>query len=179
MSRLDAPLLALCLFAVTYAVKANPHPDVIAHMAGLVDGFDLASGGELAILQDVGIDGAHISFAGPGKRPREIRAAIQAGVTLNCESETEAARALEIGRELGVTPKLAVRVNPDFDMRGSGMKMGGGAKQFGLDAERERLVRAEPATIYRQLAEGFSRTKSFNAAWMGEITRWRAAGEAT
>ncbi len=50
---------------------------------------------------------------------------------------------------------------------------------FGLDAERERLVRAEPATIYRQLAEGFSRTKSFNAAWMGEITRWRAAGEAT
>jgi len=122
--------------AIHYAVKANPHPQVIAHMAGLVDGFDLASGGELAILQGVGIDGAHISFAGPGKRPREIRAAIEAGVTLNCESETEAARALEIGRGLGIQPKVAVRVNPDFDMRGSGMKMGGGAKQFGLDAER-------------------------------------------
>ncbi|WP_370178430.1 pyridoxal-dependent decarboxylase, exosortase A system-associated [Alteriqipengyuania sp.] len=122
--------------AIHYAVKANPHPDVIRHMAGLVDGFDLASGGELAILQGVGIDGAHISFAGPGKRPREIRAAIAAGVTLNCESETEAARALEIGAELGIQPKVAIRVNPDFDMRGSGMKMGGGAKQFGLDAER-------------------------------------------
>tara|TARA_B100000678_G_scaffold229519_1_gene197741 strand:+ start:2152 stop:3402 length:1251 start_codon:yes stop_codon:yes gene_type:complete len=122
--------------AIHYAVKANPHPDVIRHMAGLVDGFDLASGGELAILQGVGIDGADISFAGPGKRPREIRAAIEAGVTLNCESETEAARALQIGEELGIRPRLAVRVNPDFDMRGSGMKMGGGAKQFGLDAER-------------------------------------------
>ena len=136
--------------AIHYAVKANPHPDVIAHMAGLVDGFDLASGGELAILQGVGIDGAHISFAGPGKRPREIRAAIEAGVTLNCESETEAARALEIGRELGIAPKVAVRVNPDFDMRGSGMKMGGGAKQFGLDAER---VPALVATLIEGGAE--------------------------
>ena len=134
--------------AIHYAVKANPHPDVIAHMATLVDGFDLASGGELAILQGVGIDSDHISFAGPGKRPREIRAAIGAGVTLNCESETEASRALEIGAELGVTPKLAVRVNPDFDMRGSGMKMGGGAKQFGLDAERV------PALIRHLIANG-------------------------
>ncbi|GAB5347437.1 pyridoxal-dependent decarboxylase, exosortase A system-associated [Alteriqipengyuania sp. 357] len=134
--------------AIHYAVKANPHPEVIRHMAGLVDGFDLASGGELAILQGVGIDGAHISFAGPGKRPREIRAAIAAGVTLNCESETEAARALEIGAQLGVQPRVAVRVNPDFDMRGSGMKMGGGAKQFGLDAERV------PALIATLIAGG-------------------------
>lgn len=139
--------------AIHYAVKANPHPDVIAHMAGLVDGFDLASGGELAILQGVGIDGAHISFAGPGKRPREIRAAIEAGVTLNCESEAEAERALEIGRDLGIQPKVAVRVNPDFDMRGSGMKMGGGAKQFGLDAQRV------PALI-RRLIDG-------GAQWRG------------
>jgi len=140
-SMLDARIASLRAamperLAIHYAVKANPHPEVIRHMAGLADGFDLASGGELAILQSVGIDGAHISFAGPGKRPREIRAAIEAGVTLNCESETEGARALEIGKDLGITPKVAVRVNPDFDMRGSGMKMGGGAKQFGLDAVR-------------------------------------------
>ncbi len=151
-SMLDARMAQLraampATLAIHYAVKANPHPEVIRHMAGLVDGFDLASGGELAILQGVGIDSAHISFAGPGKRPREIRAAIEAGVTLNCESETEAARALEIGTELGVQPRVAVRVNPDFDMRGSGMKMGGGAKQFGLDAERV------PALI-RTLIEG-------------------------
>ncbi len=44
---------------------------------------------------------------------------------------------------------------------------------FGLVVERKRLVRSEPDAIYRQLAVGFSRTGSFNAAWMGEITHWR------
>jgi diaminopimelate decarboxylase len=31
---------------------------------------------------------------------------------------------------------VAVRVNPDFELKGSGMKMGGGPKQFGVDAEQ-------------------------------------------
>jgi len=121
---------------VNYAVKANPHPAVIAHMAGLVDGFDIASAGELALAQAAGIDPARISFAGPGKRDAELEAAIAAGVTLNCESEREGARALAIGARLGRAPRIAVRVNPSFVMTGSGMKMGGGAKQFGVDAER-------------------------------------------
>ena len=121
---------------IHYAVKANPYPPLLQHMAGLVDGFDLASGGELAVLQDAGLDTAQVSFAGPGKRDWELRAAIEAGVTLNLESENEARRALRIGDELGKIPRLAIRVNPDFDMKGSGMKMGGGAKQFGIDAER-------------------------------------------
>jgi diaminopimelate decarboxylase len=105
-------------------------------MAGLVDGFDIASGGELAIVRAAGIDPARISFAGPGKRDAELEAAIAAGVTLNLESEGEAARALAIAARLEVAPKLAIRVNPDFDLKGSGMKMGGGAKPFGIDAER-------------------------------------------
>src|SRR5690606_3396208 len=63
-------------------------------------------------------------------------AAIREGVTLNLESENEARRALAIGEAQGVTPRLAVRVNPEFELRGSGMKMGGGAKPFGVDAER-------------------------------------------
>lgn len=134
---------------VNYAVKANPHPAVIAHMAPLVDGFDIASAGELALTQAAGIDPARISFAGPGKRDAELEAAIAAGVTLNCESEGEGARALAIGQRLGVRPRIAVRVNPSFVMTGSGMKMGGGAKPFGVDAERvpalARLLVAEGA----------------------------------
>ncbi|WP_252257928.1 pyridoxal-dependent decarboxylase, exosortase A system-associated [Erythrobacter aurantius] len=120
---------------INYAVKANPHPDVIAHFAGLVDGFDIASSGELAKLQAAGIDPARVSFAGPGKRDDELEAAIAAGVTLNCESAGEAARALSIGQRLGTPPRIAIRVNPDFEIKGSGMKMGGGAKQFGVDQE--------------------------------------------
>lgn len=133
---------------VNYAVKANPHPEVIAHMAPLVDGFDIASAGELRLCTEAGIDPRRISFAGPGKRDEELEAAIAAGVTLNCESEGEGARALAIGQRLGVRPRIAIRVNPSFVMTGSGMKMGGGAKQFGVDAERV------PALAKHLIAEG-------------------------
>ena len=70
------------------------------------------------------------------------------GVTLNCESEGEAERALAIGARLGRTPRLAVRVNPDFEIKGSGMRMGGGAKPFGVDAARV------PALVRRILDAG-------------------------
>jgi diaminopimelate decarboxylase len=133
---------------VNYAVKANPHRAVIGHMAPLVDGFDIASAGELALCIAVGIDPRRISFAGPGKRDDELEAAIAAGVTLNCESEGEGMRALAIGQRLGTAPRIAIRVNPDFELKGSGMKMGGGAKPFGVDAERV------PDLARRLIAEG-------------------------
>jgi diaminopimelate decarboxylase len=120
---------------IHYAIKANPHPQVIAALAALVDGLDIASGGELALVER-SAPGAHISFAGPGKRDDEIEAAIRGSVTLNLESEGEATRALAAADRLGIVPKLAIRVNPDFVLKGSGMKMGGGAAAFGVDAER-------------------------------------------
>ncbi len=123
-----------------YAVKANPYRPVLEVMSGLVDGFDIASGGELTIVRDAGIALGIVSFAGPGKRDTELEAAISAGVTLNLESEGEARRALAIGERTGTTPRLAIRVNPDFDLKGSGMKMGGGAKPFGIDADRVRAL---------------------------------------
>ncbi|MFM7402936.1 MAG: pyridoxal-dependent decarboxylase, exosortase A system-associated [Erythrobacter sp.] len=121
---------------LNYAVKANPYPAVVAHMAPLVDGFDIASSGELALCREVGLDPGRISFAGPGKRDDELEAAIAAGVTLNCESAGEASRALAIGDRLGIAPRIAIRVNPSFVITGSGMKMGGGAKPFGVDADK-------------------------------------------
>ncbi|MEO0689687.1 MAG: pyridoxal-dependent decarboxylase, exosortase A system-associated [Pseudomonadota bacterium] len=121
---------------VNYAIKANPHRGVLSHMASLVDGFDIASSGELLLALSIGLDPKRISFAGPGKRNEELEAAINAGVTLNCESEGEAERALAIGERIGSAPRIALRVNPDFELKGSGMKMGGGAKPFGIDAER-------------------------------------------
>ena len=129
--------------AIHYAVKANPFRPLVRHMAGMVDGFDIASGGELAMVLEAGIDPALVSFAGPGKRDRELEAAIRHGVTLNTESEAEVERALAIGRQLGVAPRLAIRVNPGFELKGSGMKMGGGAKPFGVDAERVPKLAAQ------------------------------------
>jgi diaminopimelate decarboxylase len=118
---------------IHYAMKANPFPPVLEVMADLVDGLDVASGGELTMARTAGFLPREISFAGPGKTDGELLAAIKAGVTLNLESAGEARRALEAGTACGTRPRLAIRVNPDFEMRGSGMKMGGGAKPFGVD----------------------------------------------
>ena len=120
---------------IHYAVKAIPYRPILEWMADLVDGFDVASGGELEMLRSAGIDNALVSFAGPGKRDEELEAATAAGATLNLESRNEALRALAIAERLGTTPRLAIRVNPSFELRGSGMKMGGGAKQCGVDEE--------------------------------------------
>ncbi|MGB3723627.1 MAG: pyridoxal-dependent decarboxylase, exosortase A system-associated, partial [Pacificimonas sp.] len=68
-----------------YAIKANPWQPVVDHIAKQVDGLDIASAGELDFALASGTDPAHISFAGPGKRDRELEAAIAAGVTLNIE----------------------------------------------------------------------------------------------
>jgi diaminopimelate decarboxylase len=120
--------------SVHYAIKANPMPALLKAIAPLVDGLDVASAGEMDRALDVMAANA-ISFAGPGKRDAEIELAIRAGVTLNVESESEGQRALAIGGMLGMRPKLAVRVNPDFELRGSGMKMGGRASPFGVEAQ--------------------------------------------
>ena len=119
-----------------YAIKANSYIPLLRHVAKRVDGLDIASGGELGFALEAGADPADISFAGPGKRDGDLEAAIAAGVTLNCESEGEVARAVAIGARLGRRPLLAIRVNPDFEIKGSGMRMGGGAKPFGVDAAR-------------------------------------------
>jgi|HigsolmetaAR206D_1030411.scaffolds.fasta_scaffold01163_11 pyridoxal-dependent decarboxylase, exosortase system type 1 associated len=126
-----------------YAMKANPMPAVVHHMLGLVDGLDVASAGELRIALDAGADPATVSFAGPGKSDAELEQAAAAGITINVESEREIRVLADIAHRTGHRPNVAVRVNPDFELKSSGMKMGGGPKQFGIDAERVPDVLAE------------------------------------
>jgi len=119
-----------------YAMKANPMPAVVGLMAGLVDGIDVASAGELKVALDAGANPHEVSFAGLGKRDAELRQAVAAGVLVNLESFREVGVLVAASAELGCPARVAVRVNPDFELKGSGMKMGGGPKQFGVDAER-------------------------------------------
>ena len=118
-----------------YAMKANPMPALVQFMAGLVEGIDVASAGELQVALDAGAHAAEISFAGPGKRDIELRQAVAAGVLVNVESLRELPVLAAASQALGVPARVALRVNPDFELKGSGMKMGGGPKQFGLDVE--------------------------------------------
>ena len=119
-----------------YAMKANPMPAVVAFMAGLVDGIDVASAGELKVALDAGAAPREVSFAGPGKRMPELRQAVASRVLVNLESPREVIELHKISAELGLPARVAVRVNPDFELKGSGMKMGGGPKQFGVDVEQ-------------------------------------------
>jgi diaminopimelate decarboxylase len=119
-----------------FSVKANPMPALVQHMAGLVDGFDVASASEMRVALDTPMAPAAVSFAGPGKTDAELTQAIAAGVVLSLESPNEAVRAARIGNALGLAPRVLLRINPDFEMKSSGMKMGGGARQFGVDAEQ-------------------------------------------
>lgn len=120
---------------LSYAVKANPMPAIVQHLAGMVDGLDVASSFEMHTALDTPTPPNRVYFAGPGKTEAEIVQAVAAGVTIEMESETEAHRVIRAGEVLGVRPRVALRVNPDFKMKGSGMQMGGGPRQFGLDAE--------------------------------------------
>jgi diaminopimelate decarboxylase len=147
--RFDALRAAMpSALSLHYAMKANPYPALLAAMTSIADGIDVASAGEMRLALAAGAAPEHMSFAGPGKRDEEIEAAIAAGVTLNCESEGEAERAFRIGARIGVTPQLAVRVNPDYELKGSGMRMGGRPTAFGVDAARV------PALVRRIAAEG-------------------------
>ena len=119
-----------------YAMKANPMPALVCHMACLVDGIDVASGGELKVALDAGANPSEISFAGPGKGRAELAQAVAAGILVNIESFREVTELALISQKLGLPARVAVRVNPDFELKSSGMKMGGGPKQFGVDAEQ-------------------------------------------
>lgn len=126
-----------------YAMKANPMPALVCLMAGLVDGIDVASGGELKVALDSGADPHEISFAGPGKSIESLKQAVAAGILINIESFREVAELARICRETHCQARVAVRVNPDFELKSSGMKMGGGPRQFGVDAEQVPALLAE------------------------------------
>ncbi len=126
-----------------YAMKANPMPALVCHMARRVDGIDVASAGELLVALDAGADPQEISFAGPGKTEAELHQAVAAGILINVESFREVPILAAAQQALGLPARVAVRVNPDFELKSSGMKMGGGPKQFGVDAEQVPELLAE------------------------------------
>lgn len=134
---------------IGYAVKANPMPAVVQHLSRLVDSLDVASALEMHAALDTGMAPARVSFAGPGKTTEELTQAVAAGVLVEVESSGELDRLAAAGERVGVRPRAAIRVNPDFAVKGSGMRMGGGPQQFGIDAEQVPDVLAD--TVDRDL----------------------------
>ncbi len=132
---------------LSYAIKANPMPAVVQHLAGLVDGFDVASPLEMNTALDTPMPSDSVTFAGPGKTRAALVQATAAGITIYLESEREMRDVAALASERGIRPRVAVRVNPDFKLKSSGMHMGGGPQQFGIDAERVPAVLRELARL--------------------------------
>jgi diaminopimelate decarboxylase len=130
-----------------YAIKANPMPEVVNHLAALTDGLDVASAGELRVALATGISPGNISFAGPGKSATDLNAAIASGVIINIESVGEMQRIATLAEASGTRPRVAIRVNPDFELKSAGMKMGSGPKPFGIDAEQVPAVLQSMAAL--------------------------------
>ena len=145
-----------------YSVKANPMPALVGHLTPLVDGLDVASAGEMKVALDAGMAPSRVSFAGPGKSEAELMQAVAADINLMVESERELALAIEAGKRLGILPRVVLRVNPDFELKSSGMRMGGGAKPFGIDAEAlpDLLGRMDPGQVDFQGFHIFSGSQS-------------------
>ena len=118
-----------------YAIKANPMPNLVAHAANYLDGLDVASHQELLTALSTGIEPSKVSIAGPGKTEKSLLAAIISGVVINVESKTELVRVQKIASLHKNQANVAFRINPDFELKGAAMKMSGGPKQFGIDAE--------------------------------------------
>ncbi|WP_153503481.1 pyridoxal-dependent decarboxylase, exosortase A system-associated [Cumulibacter manganitolerans] len=158
---------------LSYAMKANPMPALVGHLASRVDRVDVASAGEMHVALDAGLRPNRVSFAGPGKTPAEIRQAVAAGIIIEVESPTQLGGAVRAGEELGITPVTAIRVNPDFAVKGSGMRMGGGPQQFGIDAEDVPALLREAAAMDVEVLgfHVFAGSQNLNADVIAEAQR--------
>lgn len=158
---------------LSYAVKANPMPAVVQHLAGLVDALDVASIGEMATALDTVTPADRISFAGPGKSDTDIEQAVAAGVLIEMESAGEAERVVKTGERLAIRPRVALRVNPDFVVKRSGMRMGGGPQQFGVDVEQvpDLLARVVTADLDFLGFHVFAGSQNLNAGALYDAQR--------
>ncbi len=149
-----------------YAIKANPLPSLINFLTSKVQGFDVASKQEMLLALQSGMPSDAISFAGPGKSSTDIEAAIIAGVTLHIESTTELNRAITLSKALAIKPHIALRINPEFELKASGMKMAGGAKPFGIDEEElPKLLTTIPYNdVYFRGFHIFAGSQNLNAS---------------
>ena len=154
-----------------YAIKANPMAALVCFLTPRVNGFDVASAGELTKALDAGMPPEKIDFAGPGKTDQELTQALAAGVLIEIESAGELFRLETIASGMGVTPRIALRINPDFQLKGSGMRMGGGAQQFGIDAEDapQLISECETRGLAIQGFHIFAGSQNLNAEIIAEV----------
>lgn len=141
---------------ICYAIKANSNLGVLNLLARLGAGFDIVSGGELERVLAAGGKPENIVFSGVGKRPDEMRRALEVGVAcFNVESEAELEVLSEVAAAMGKKAPVSIRVNPDVDAQthpyiSTGLK----ENKFGVDITRAPAVYARAAELPGIAIEG-------------------------
>ena len=126
---------------LAFSVKTNGNLSILKLMADHGRGFDVTSGGELHRARRASAT-APVVFAGVGKTEAEMRAGLDAGVTLfNVESEEELFVLGDVAKGLGKRAPVALRVNPDLPPK-THAKTDTSVKgvKFGLDIDTVRDV---------------------------------------
>ncbi|MEU7134372.1 type III PLP-dependent enzyme [Streptomyces sp. NPDC046261] len=119
---------------IFFSLKANPNVAICALLHAHGARAEVSSVTELLTARQAGVEGRDIIFLGPGKSREELAACLDEGVAaIVCESFQELALIDELARERGVRAAVALRVNPAFSVKGSGLTMGGKPRQFGID----------------------------------------------
>jgi 2-[(L-alanin-3-ylcarbamoyl)methyl]-2-hydroxybutanedioate decarboxylase len=164
-----------------YAVKANGDARLLAALADAVDGFEVASGGELALAQSAG--GRLLLFGGPAKTDRELAAAVQARALINVESPLELHRLAHVAA--GRPTRLLLRVNREAPAPPGSHAMSGMPTPFGIDERRL----ASTVKLCRRLGvwpQGFhlhavsnNLDAAAHAAYVLDAVRWAVAAART
>lgn len=141
---------------VAYAVKANPHPDLLRLFAALGASFDCASEGELRRVAALELPPGRTFFAGPGKRTAELELALAQGVRVQAEGWEDLARLDALARARGAAPvAVNLRVHPAAGVAESNRIIGGvGPAAFGVDEEDLPAVLAAAAALSHVRIEG-------------------------
>ncbi|MGW5746891.1 diaminopimelate decarboxylase [Amycolatopsis sp. NPDC003861] len=122
---------------IFYSLKSNPNISVCALLHAHGARAEVSSMAELITARRAGVAGEDIIFLGPGKSASELAACLDEGVyTVVCESFGELRLLDDLARERGIEARVALRVNPSFAVKGSGLTMGGKPRQFGIDEEQ-------------------------------------------
>lgn len=162
-------------FALSYAVKSNPNPELLDWLRERIDYLDISSGGEFTLAARAGWQAERISFTGPAKRRDELKAVIAADLgELVIESLREARLANEIAAASGRRQTVVVRLSPDRVPKGFGDHMAGRPSPFGIDIEEAPEALAEIAAMPHLRLAGlhiYSGTQSLKPAAICE--NWR------
>lgn len=129
---LEALIKAGC--RIHYSIKANPTLAILHLVKQLGLSCEVSSEMELSSALFAGFNAKDIIFVGPGKTEKEIKYAIKQSIRyIICESIAELLMIEEVSKVYQKKTRVLLRINPDFVLKQSAMRMSGAASQFGID----------------------------------------------